>query len=117
MLFANLVEFSMEPNLELKSEPKSLPGFGFMSVMGMPMAMHMPGFVGTVVLSLREKPSGVTALPEPPLRISPCGVFNKPDMRMKISVGAMPCVIGVSSPQQFSLQVTNYARRSARQSP
>ena len=69
--------------------------------MGMSMEMYMPGFVGTVVLSLREKPSGVTgvtALPEAPLRISPGGVFNKPDMRMKISVGAMPCVIGVSSP-------------------
>ena len=28
-------------------------------------------------------------------------------MRMKISVGAMPCMIGVSSQQRFSLQVTN----------
>ena len=28
-------------------------------------------------------------------------------MRMKISVGAMPCVVTVSSQQQFSLNVTN----------
>ena len=35
------------------------------------------------------------------LGINPdCGArraFNKPDIRIKISVGAMPCVIGVSS--------------------
>jgi hypothetical protein len=95
----------MEPNLEPKSEARSLPlGFNFISDMGMSTAMHMPGFVGTVVLSLPANPSGVTAAP---LRTSPGSVFNKPDMRMKISVGAMPCVIGVSGSQQFSLQVTD----------
>ena len=33
--------------------------------------------------------------------------FNKPYMRMKISVGAMPCVIGVLSPHRLSPQVAN----------
>ena len=45
------------------------------------------------------------------LGINPdCGArraFNKPDIRMKISVGAMPCAIGVSSQQRISIQVTN----------
>ena len=40
------------------------------------------------------------------LRINPdCGAFNNPDIRIKISVGAMPCVIGVSSQQRISVQV------------
>ena len=42
------------------------------------------------------------------LGINPgCGArraFNKPDIRIKISVGAMPCVIAVSSQQRLSIQ-------------
>ena len=53
-----------------------------------------------VVLS----PNCVTAAP---LRFGLGGALNKPDMRIKISVGAMPCMIGVSSQQRLSAQGTN----------
>jgi hypothetical protein len=93
----------MELNSELKFEPSSSPpGFDLIAAMGMSTEMHRPGFVDAVALSLKR--SCVTAVL---LRMSTLGAFNMQDMRMKIRVGAMPCVIGVLSPQRFSLQVTN----------
>ena len=103
------MESKLEPNFEPGSPP---PGFDFIADMGMSAEMHRPGFAGAVVLSL--KPNCVPAVL---LRISPLGVFSKPDMRMKISVGAMPCVIGILSSQRIFTSGDKYARRPARQSP
>jgi hypothetical protein len=50
---------------------------------------------------------GVDAPATPPLLgVHPAREFNKPNMRMKISVGAMPCVIGGIESNRFSPQVT-----------
>jgi hypothetical protein len=78
-----------------------------------------PGAVDVIVLSpkttLVEMASGVDA--PTPLGARPPREFNKPNMRMKISVGAMPCVIGGIEPTSIFSSGGEYAHRLARQWP
>ena len=79
----------------------------------------MPGPVDAVILRLRSsrvemgREDGVA-----PLNVSADGVSNTPDMRIKINVGAIPCVIvsGILSLRTNFPSVDGYARRSAQQS-
>lgn len=100
-----MLVFSVEP----KFEPRSSP-LDFQTDLGISVASGVPGSVDVIVLRLRtttlvEMGRDVDA--PPLLGIRPPREFNKLNIRMKISVGAMPCVIGILSPHRSSLQVTN----------
>lgn len=91
------------------SGPRS-PPLGFHSTPGMDFSavVSVSGSVDVVVFSIKH--NCIVMGPDADAgRLLICADvgFNKLNMRMKISVGAIPCVNRVSSQQRFSLQVTN----------
>ena len=86
--------------MEPKFEPRS-PLLDFQTDLGISVASGVPGPVDVIVLRLRTSTlveMGRDVDAPPLLGIRPPREFNKPNIRMKIRVGAMPYVIGVLSP-------------------